>query len=237
MAVVKLKYLRSRPQLKKNLRYITHRRGSEEGRVTRTLFSADGLTDKRTIYDLIDRAKRGTVFYKLMINLDPRREDTRKDLDLVHITRQTIRALERKLGLRLPFAAVVHPADHTPLRHVHGIFLLPKRVSKDAFRQLRQTAWTTATAQARLQRRARDSVLENPRHLHLIRSQQHSKALNPSHPVRLKQWGRVSRLLRLQSGCRSCGFGLLTGISAFLSVCPLCGRGLGRQSGGLSLSL
>jgi hypothetical protein len=72
MAVVKLKYVRHRIQVKKHLRYITHRRGREEGRVTRTLFSADGLTDKRTIYDLINSAKRGTVFYKLMINLDPK---------------------------------------------------------------------------------------------------------------------------------------------------------------------
>jgi hypothetical protein len=237
MAVVKLKYLRSRPQLKKNLRYITHRRGSEEGRVTRTLFSADGLTDKQTIYDLIDRAKRGTVFYKLMINLDPKREDTRKDLDLAHITRQTIHALERKLGLSLPFAAVIHPADHTPLRHVHGIFLLSRRVSKEAFRTLQQTAWTTATAQARLQRRARDSVLANPRYLLLARSKLPTKALMPNHPVRLKQWERGDRPPRLQSGCRSCGFGVLTGISAFLPRCPHCGRGLGRQSGGLSMSL
>jgi hypothetical protein len=247
MAVVKLKYLKARPQLKRHLRYIAHRRGREEGRVTRQLFTADGPTDKRTMYDLIDSAKRGTVFYKLMINLDPRREDIRKDLDLVHITRQTIRALERQLGLSLPFAAVVHPADHTPLRHVHGIFLLPRRVSKDAFRQLRQIAWTTATAQARLQRRARDKVLGRPRYrsfsfsLLNSRDQQRSQTRQPD---RARQGRTVVRhnargytLPRAQSGCRACGFGLKTGISAFLSVCPACGRGLERQSRSLGLSL
>src|SRR5437763_2289878 len=116
------------------------------------------------MYELIDRARRGTVLYKFMINLDPKREDTYKDVDLEHITRQTILALERQLGLRLPFAAVIHPADHTLLRHVHGIFLLPRRLSKEAFRTLRQVAWTTATAHAQLQRRARDRVLANPRY-------------------------------------------------------------------------
>jgi hypothetical protein len=138
MAVVTRKYLKERAQLKRHLRYITHRRGREAGRVTRVLFNAQGLTDRRSVYNLIDAARRGTVFYKFMINLDPAKEDS-------------------------PFAAVLHPADHSPLRHVHGIFLLPRRLSKAAFRTLRQLAWTTATAQARLQRRARDRVLANPR--------------------------------------------------------------------------
>jgi hypothetical protein len=64
--------------------------------------------DRASVYGLIDAARRGTVFYKFMINPDPKREDTYKDLDLEHITRQTILALERQLGVRLPFAAVLH---------------------------------------------------------------------------------------------------------------------------------
>src|SRR4051812_27248033 len=115
MAVVRLKYLQARPQLKRHLRYITHRRGGEEGGVTRQLFGSAGMTDKRSIYERIDVAPRGTVFYKFMINPDPKREDTYKDLDLEHMARQTILVLERKLGFSLPFVAVIHPADHTPL--------------------------------------------------------------------------------------------------------------------------
>jgi hypothetical protein len=246
MAVVKLKYLRERPHLKKHLRYITHRRGREEGRITRQLFHAQGQTDKASMYSLIDAARRGTVFYKFMINLDPKREDTYKDLDLEYITRQAIFALEQHFGFSIPFAAVLHPADHTPLRHVHGIFLLPRKVSKEAFRELRQVAWTSATAQARLQRRARDLVLGNThyRRLSLYRTQSQNQkpqsALGrPSGRLtgNLKQWGRGYKLPRLQSGCSRCGFGLLTGISGFLPVCPACGRGLGRQSRSLGLSL
>jgi hypothetical protein len=239
MAVVTLKYLRERPHLKRHLRYITHRRGREEGRLTRQLFNAQGQTDRRSVYGLIDTARRGTVFYKFMINLDPKREDTYKDVDLAHITRQTILALERQFGITLPFAAVIHPADHTPLRHVHGIFLLPRRLSQEAFRTLRQLAWTTATAQARLQRRARDRVLENPRY----RALPLSRTLNRSWEqpqvlrrrpsgrplVRLKQWGRGYRAPRVQGGCPHCGFGGTTGISVFLSVCPRCGRGLPKK--------
>jgi predicted RNA-binding Zn-ribbon protein involved in translation (DUF1610 family) len=250
MAVVTLKYLKARPQLKAHLRYITHRRGREEGRITRPLFGSAGMTDKRSVYERIDAARRGTVFYKFMINLDPKREDTYKDLDLEHITRQTILALERQFGLALPFAAVIHPADHTPLRHVHGIFLLPKRLSKEAFRTLRQVAWTSATAQARLQRRARDRVLENPRSRSLPLSQlargyrEHTQAIRQRQPVSARRSIRLARRFgrgykppRLQRGCSHCGFGLTTGVSAVLSVCPQCGRGLGRQSRSLGLSL
>ena len=248
MAVVKLKYLKERPHLKQHLRYITHRRGREEGRVTRQLFDQNGLTDRASVYGLIDAAARGTVFYKFMINPDPKREDTHKDLDLAHITRQTILALERQLGLNLPFAAVLHPADHTPLRHVHGIFLLPRRLSKKAFRTLQQVAWTTASATARLQRRARDKVREHPRYRDFSfsplsrRSQQQSRHAGES--VKAVQTGAVVRPVargfrrpQIQSGCRACGFGLTTGISAFLPACPACGKGLGRQSRSLGLSL
>jgi hypothetical protein len=141
---------------------------------------------------------------------------------------------------------VVHPADHSPLRHVHGIFLLPRRVSKDAFRKLRFLAWTTATTHARLQRRARDRVLGNPRYrrLSLYRTQNHDqkpraafRSLSGRQMMSLKQWGRGYKSPRLQSGCSHCGFGLLTGISGFLPICPQCGRGLGRQSQSLGLSL
>ena len=239
MAVVKLKYLRERPHLKAHLRYITHRRGRDEGTITRVLFNADGLTDKRSMYELIDAAPAGTVFYKFMINLDPAKEDIHKDLDVVHITRKMILALERKLGVRLAFAAVLHPADHTPLRHVHGIFLLPRRISQAAFKKLRQIAWTTATAQARLQRRARDRVRENPRNRTLTRSIAFTRSWEKPQalrnkaqgraPLRLKPRRRGVRPPRFQRGCSSCGFGGVTGLSVFLAVCPQCGRPLTRE--------
>jgi hypothetical protein len=239
MAVVKLKYLKDRAHLKRHLRYITHRRGREGGSLTRKLFGSEGLTDKQAVYALIDAARRGTVFYKFMINPDPAKEDTYKDLDLEHLTRQTIQALERKLGLSLPFVAVLHPADHTNLRHVHGIFLLPRRISQAAFKKLRQVAWTTATAQARLQRRARDRVRENPRNRRLALSKAFTRSWEKPQAVRSKAQGRALLRLkprrrgvrppRFQRGCSSCGFGRVTGLSVFLAVCPQCGRPLTRE--------
>jgi hypothetical protein len=240
MAVVKLKYLKDRAHLKRHLRYITHRRGREGGSLTRKLFGSEGLTDKQAVYALIDAARRGTVFYKFMINPDPAKEDTYKDLDLEHLTRQTIQALERKLGLSLPFVAVLHPADHTNLRHVHGIFLLPRRISQAAFKKLRQVAWTTATAQARLQRRGRDRVLENPRSrrfsLLLTHTLHRPQTIQAKQKVSVRKQfpithrrGRGVRMFRVIGGCPSCGFGRGVGLSVFLTVCPACGRGLMQE--------
>src|SRR5205823_12368796 len=94
MAVVRLKYIRGKEQIKAHLRYITHRRGKIQEKITRLLFGRDGLTDKLATYEMIDSAKRGTIFFKFMISPDPMKEDTHKDLDLHHITRQTLQRIE-----------------------------------------------------------------------------------------------------------------------------------------------
>jgi hypothetical protein len=213
MAVVKLKYIRGKEQIKAHLRYITHRRGKTQEKITRLLFGRDGLTDKQASYQMIDSAKPGTAFFKIMISPDPRREDTYKDLDLQHVTRQTIKRIERQLGRHFQFVATVHN-DHTLHRHVHGIFLLQGRLSKEEFRALAKTAYKTATQQARLQRKAQDRVRQNPRY----RSLNHSltKDFTPN-------WrGREYNPLPSQSGCSSCGYGQLTGIPRYLYRCPNC---------------
>jgi hypothetical protein len=73
MAVVKLKYIRGKQQIKAHLRYIIHRRGETQEKITRALFGRDGLTDKRAAYEMIDSGKRGAAFFKIMISPDPRR--------------------------------------------------------------------------------------------------------------------------------------------------------------------
>ncbi len=222
MAVVRLKYIRGKDQIKAHLRYITHRRGKTQEKITRLLFGHDGLTDKLVAYQMIDSAKRGTAFFKIMISPDPRREDTYKDLDLQHVTRQTIKRIEKQLGRHFQFVATVHN-DHKPHRHVHGIFLLQGRLSKEEFRALQKTAYKTATQQARLQRKARDRVREHSRY----------RSLNQS--VSVRRWGRAPRRPSLRGGCLSCGYGQFTGNPFYLSRCPVCHRRLSRALAGRSL--
>jgi hypothetical protein len=217
MAVVVVKYIRNRKQVKAHLRYITHRRGKEGEKITRTLFDKTGLTEKQASYQMIDEARRGTVFYKIMISPDPSREDTRKDLDLQLITRQTILKLEKQLGMRVQFVATVHD-DHTDKRHVHGIFLISGRLTREEFKSLAFSARNAATQEARLQRKAYDAVRRHPRHQALVQSirsvTQASGGLAPQ---------------RMRPGCRSCGYGELTGIPIYLSYCPVCLARLGKE--------
>jgi hypothetical protein len=222
MAVVRLKYIRGKEQIKAHLRYITHRRGETQEKITRLLFGRDGLTDKQSFYQTIDMAKQGTAFFKIMISPDPKREDTYKDLDLQHITRQTLLKLEKQLGRHFEFVATIHN-DHTPHRHMHGIFLLQGRLSKEKFRALQVTAYKTATHSARLQRKALDRVREHPRYRTFNRYHAHTQV------VSVQRLGRSLKPLRLQSGCRSCGYGQFTGIPYYLSYCPMCHARLKRD--------
>jgi hypothetical protein len=229
MAIVKFKYLRRRPQLKAHLRYITHRRGRDGERITRPLFDARDRTDKPRIYEQIDRAPSGTIFYKMMINLDPTREDSRKDIDLVRLTRHTIRVLEARLGRQLPFAATIHNADHSPLRHMHGIFLLQQRLSRAQFYELRRLAWHTATAEARRQRRLLDLVRENPRLRFLAQARLLTQPRRLTQTVSAQRRDRAYRPLRLQHGCHHCGYGQVTGIPTWRTSCPSCRTPLKKE--------
>ena len=116
MAIVKLKYARGKEAMNAHLRYIVHRSGKEQGRVTRELFHHNYLSvSKQYGYDLINNAPRGTIFYKMTINFHPRKEDTHKDLDLQHIASLTVREMQTRLGRIVPFIATSHSAPFSAL--------------------------------------------------------------------------------------------------------------------------
>jgi hypothetical protein len=231
MAIVKINYTQSKHRIRAHLRYITHRKGAREGRITRPLFNAEGAFDPPSAERLIEAAPRGTVFFKLILSPDPQREDSRKDLDLWALTCQTLRQVQTVLSHHVPFVATVH-ADHTPLRHVHGFFLVNGRISQEKFARLR-ALWKTATQAAARQRRVLDRRRENPR----FRALTHAFAL--TRPSRLQRRRRSYKPLRLQSGCTACGYGQFTGIPADRRACPVCHqrlkkdrtRGVGRGAG------
>ena len=75
MAIVKVKYTRSRPKIKAHVRYITHRPGREGEKISRPFLTFNGLIDKDQAYRLIDEATRGRVFFKVILSPDPKRED------------------------------------------------------------------------------------------------------------------------------------------------------------------
>ena len=235
MAIVKLKYTRSRGAIKAHLRYIVHRPGKEQGRLTRELFHHNYLSaTKQNVYDLIDGAPRGTVFYKMTINFHPRKEDTHKDLDLQHITSLTVREMQIRLGRIVPFIATIHDGHATTdLRHIHAICLVQGRLSKEEFATLK-TLWQVASAEVRLQRRMRDLGQERQQ----MRFLAQAKVLYQSSPSRERYLFQADspqphqrriKPLRLQHGCYSCGYGQMGGIPAWYDFCPCCHRPLNQE--------
>src|ERR687894_2333955 len=146
MAVVKMKYTRSRAAIKAHLRYIVHRPGKEWEKRTRDLFQHEYLSlTKQDAYDLINAAPRNTIFYKMMINFHPHKEDTYKDLDLHYIASLTVREMQNRIGRDVPFVATIHNGHaNTDLRHIHAICLVQGRLSKAQFAKLK-TLWQVAT--------------------------------------------------------------------------------------------
>jgi hypothetical protein len=225
MAIVKLKYTRSRDAIKAHLRYIVHRPGTEREKVTRELFHHNYLSaTKQNAYDLINAAPKGTVFYKMTINFHPVKEDTHKDLDLHSITSLTVREMQYRIGRNIPFIATIHNGhENTDLRHIHAICLVQGRLSKEEFTKLK-TLWQTATAEVRIQRSIRDRVQERHRTRFLAQAQVlYQSSRNQRERI------RGGSLLKLQHGCYHCGYGQFTGLRSSQQYCPNCHLPLNRE--------
>lgn len=139
MAIVIVNYVKKgageRSTAKANIRYIEHRPGKDGQRMTRTLFGAGGAMSRRDAYEMIDRAARGSTFFRIKISPDPAKEDASRDLLLREITEQTM-AIEEQLRTPVAWVAAIHD-DHTDKRHVHVLAvakarLLPVQTMKQA---------------------------------------------------------------------------------------------------------
>jgi hypothetical protein len=156
MAIVKItSYTKNRGAAKASVRYITHRPGGDGRATSRPLYTIDGEVSKNDAYQMIDEAKKGSVFFRIVISPDAKQEDTRQDLYLWQITEQTMLTLEERLKIHVPFVAAEHD-DHTGNRHVHLLALAKARIEKQDLKALRESA----TEAALLQRQERDLVRE-----------------------------------------------------------------------------
>jgi hypothetical protein len=221
MAIVKAKYIRGKGRIKAHLRYITHRRGVDGERITRPLFDRDGPLTKQHIYDTIDKAPRGAVFHKFVINFHPVKEDTYKDLNLWDITRKTLEHIKTRFGDSVPFIATIHD-DHTLLRHVHGFFIVEGRLEKEEFKKIKGL-WKVATGEVRKQRKRLDRMYQGlgyQKLLPLIENYKRKRELVK---------GRRVREIRMQPACQQCGYGQFTGIPFYALTCPVCKNWLSRS--------
>jgi hypothetical protein len=213
MAIVKARYVRGKDRIKAHLRYITHR--SEEGeQMTRPLFGRDGALSKQQIYDTIDNARRGAVFHKFVINFHPFKEDTRKDLNLWEITQKILAHIKTPFGDSVPFVATIHD-DHTLLRHIHGFFIVEGKLNKEEFANIKKL-WKVASAEAWRQRSRLDRMHKSLRFKKLLPLiEKYKRKRGQGRGVRM-------RVVRMQPACMHCGYGGMSGMPAYLLVCPVC---------------
>jgi hypothetical protein len=155
MAIVKATYTKQRNGAKASIRYIEHRPGKDNEKVTRTLFNGDGAMGRWQAYRMIDTAAKGSLFFRFVISPDPKQEDTGKDLYLREITEKTMQTLEERLKKQVQWVAAEHD-DHAPHRHIHVVAVVPGRLHVQDFQALRQTA----TEAALFQRKERDQARE-----------------------------------------------------------------------------
>ena len=146
MAIFKATYTKSSAGAKAAIRYMQHRPGKEGERITRVLFSSDGLMGRYAAYDMIDGAAEGSSFFRFVMSPDPAKEDTQKDLALRDITKRTMDTLEERLGKSVSWVAAIH-ADHAPHRHVHILAVVEGRLQPQDFQALRKTATDVSLAQ------------------------------------------------------------------------------------------
>lgn len=151
MAIVKITYTKSRKVAKKAVRYMQHRPGKDGAKITRTLFNPDGEMTRKEAYSIIDEAKKGSLFFRIVISPDPQGEDTKQDLYMPQITEQTMLKLEDRFNSLLQWVATEH-SDHAPHRHIHILAPLPRKLTRGDLQALRESA----TKSALFQRQERD---------------------------------------------------------------------------------
>ena len=151
MAVVKTHFERrgkvGNAKAKENVRYIQHRPDKDNERVMRPLFTNDSPMTRQDAYQFIDEAPKGTHFYTIIVNPDPEKEDTHKDLDMRQITLTTMQTIEAIVQTPVAWVAAIHD-DHTDNNHVHALAAVNRRLDTPELNRIRK-----ATTQACLEQR------------------------------------------------------------------------------------
>jgi hypothetical protein len=159
MAFVGTSYIRrgkvGNAKAKDNVRYIQHRSGKDKERVMRPLFTSDGPMTRLEAYQFIDEAPKGTHFYTVIINPDPEKEDTYKDLDMRQIAITTMQTIAAIVDTPVIWVAAIHD-DHTDKNHVHALAALPRRLEKPELDRIREETTYTCLEQRRELDRSRE---------------------------------------------------------------------------------
>ena len=138
-------YSTSRSKVKKHVRYIQTR--PERGRkVVRELYGNDGVIERKDVYKMLDEARGGSKFCKIVISPDLQTEDTKKDLHLHDIAEKTMQALQEQFTISILWVAAEH-THQTDKRHVHVVAILPEKLNRQDLAQASEAATTASLTQ------------------------------------------------------------------------------------------
>jgi len=133
MAVVRANYVKrgegERPGAKANIQYIQQRTDRDKEKQTRILFDNSGILGRIEAFQMIDDAPKGSLFYRLKLSPDPKTEDTKLDLDMQTLTRNTMQSLSDRLNIDIPWVAALHD-DHSDVRHIHLLAVISQKLNR-----------------------------------------------------------------------------------------------------------
>lgn len=163
MAIAKLTFTKIRAGAKASLRYYVHRYEEKGERITRTIFDRDGKVSKYYASRMIDKAPKGTTFFRLIISPDRKTEDLGRRLNMREVTDQTMRDLKRILGTKeaIEYLGIEH--TNTKNRHVHAMFFVQGRIGREALAELRKSATAASrTEDGERQQRKPEHQVDRP---------------------------------------------------------------------------
>jgi hypothetical protein len=153
MAVVRANYCKKgvseRKIARANICYIQTRPGRDKERQSRLLFGPSGTMGRHEAYQCITEAPKGSYFYRLKLSPDPKTEDRKRDVSMHKLTRAMMKGLEKRLKTAIAWAAALHN-DHTDIRHVHILAVIPRRLQTYELEFLIREATALSLVQRRL---------------------------------------------------------------------------------------
>lgn len=220
MAVIKGNFVRrdrkAKARAKATIKYIQSRPGKKGEQHTRELFGSDGNLTREEVFKMIDKAGKGTLFYRIVLSPDPNTEDIFRDIDLRNLTTELMQRLGQRLNTNILFAGAVHE-DHSPNRHIHILALLHTKLTRQDFQFLRQLA-----SELILEQRHRRKLTP----IQTLSAGQESKnrARQPQSQSALRQTdqgGAPASAVQVHT-CPNCGTQVLQRLTENLYRCDLC---------------
>jgi hypothetical protein len=236
VAIAKLSFTKQPRGIKASLRYYVHRPEQSTTQITRQIFGMDGSISKYDAYRMIDRAGRGTTFFRLIISPDKLLEDMGNRLNMRDVTAETMGKLQKIIGSKRPLNYFGIEHANTENRHVHAIFFHRGRISKEQLRELRKAATRASLFAAEQEEKQQQTNKKRGTALFRLREGewQHVRSvtarlgrrIEPGLPQRTAWRGRA-RPPRQPVACPNCGSSM-TGNGA-LWECAYCGMAVGRH--------